>query len=227
MFRIRVTRRSIPLIAISGLVLAAIGFGVWLWSVKSVNDPIDVKPVAAFAVVVSSPSCISKSGVTVIDLSLSPVVRSSVSACGQRVGAKIAVQYLAGHSEQARLAGTTVARNSANGKWLPLAIVAAGFLALVATIALLIERRQSRHTSTKSKLRLAQQRSGAGQESAGQEPAGQEPAGQEPASQEHASQLPMGQRTDEAAAAGSSTSGDDASVEPDLFMHQGPEVLRH
>lgn len=141
----RVPRVSVPAVSIVVLVLAAVGFAGWLWSVRSVTDPIDAHPVDAYAVVVSSPGCTSGSGSTVIDLFLQPVVRSSLSGCGQRVGARLAVQYLDGHPEQVRLAGTTVANGSALARWLPIAIVAAGLLAVIAMIALLIGRRPSRH----------------------------------------------------------------------------------
>lgn len=141
----RRTRPSWPVVAIGVLVIAAIGFGFWLWSVRSVNDPIDANPVDAYAVVVSSPSCTAGTGGTVIELNLTPAVRSSLSACGRRVGERIAVQYLAGHPDQARLAGTAVAHNNSARRWLPIAILAAGLLAVVGTLSLLIDRRRSRH----------------------------------------------------------------------------------
>jgi hypothetical protein len=156
----RRARISVPLVMIGVLVVAAIGFGIWLWSLKSVTDPIDAKPVDAYAVVLSSPSCTSGAGTTVIDLNLTPVVRSSLSACGRRVGEQVAVQYLDGHPDQARLAGTTIAHNSPAGRWLPIAIVAAGLLALIATIALLVERRQSRHAGTATRVTVAQLQAG-------------------------------------------------------------------
>ncbi len=157
----RAVRVSIPLIAIGAVVIAAIGFAIWLWSVRSITDPIDGHPVDAYAVVISSPACTSGSGSTVIDLSVNPVVRSSLSACGRRTGERLAVQYLAAHPDQVRLAGTTVARGSALGRWLPVAIVAAGLLAVVATIALTIDRRQSRHAGGRAKVTVAQLRAAA------------------------------------------------------------------
>ena len=141
----RRTRASWPVIAIGVLVAAAIGFGFWLWSVRSVDDPVDANPVDAYAVVVSSPSCTAGTGATVVELNLTPAVRSSLSACGRRVGERVAVQYLAGHPDQARLAGTAVAHNNSAGRWLPIAILAAGLLAVVGTLSLLIDRRRSRH----------------------------------------------------------------------------------
>lgn len=135
---------SWPVLAIGVLVMAAIGFGFWLWSIRSVDDPVDADPVDAYAVVVTSPACTSGTGSTVVDLNLNPVVRSSLSACGRRVGERVAVQYLAGHPDQARLAGTAVAHNSA-GRWLPIAILAAGLLAVLGTLLLLFDRRRSRH----------------------------------------------------------------------------------
>ena len=136
---------SWPLVAICVLVVAAVGFGFWLWSVRSAGDPIDASPVDAYAVVVSSPGCTAGSGSTVVDLNLDTAVRSSLSACGRRVGERIAVQYLAGHTDQARLAGTAVAHNNSAGRWLPIAILAAGLLAVVGTLSLLIDRHRSRH----------------------------------------------------------------------------------
>jgi hypothetical protein len=56
------------------------------------------------------------------------------------------VQYLEGYLDQVRLAGITVAHNSPRGRWLPITVVAAGLLTVLATVALLIERRGSRHT---------------------------------------------------------------------------------
>jgi hypothetical protein len=144
----RRTHASWPVVAIGVLVVAAIGFGFWLWSVRSADDPIDAGPVDAYAVVVSSPSCTAGSGSTVIDLNLDTAVRSSLSACGRRVGERVAVQYLAGHPDQARLAGTAVAHNNSAGRWLPIAILAAGLLAVIGTLSLLIDRRRSRHDGT-------------------------------------------------------------------------------
>jgi hypothetical protein len=154
----RVRRVSMPLIAIGVLILAAIGFAIWLWSIRSVTDPIDAHPVDAYAVVVSSPSCTSGSGATVIDLDVPPVVRSSLSACGRRVGERLAVEYLSGQPEQVRLAGTTVANNTALGRWLPVAIVGAGLLAVIGTIALMIDRRASKHGGIASRVTVAQLR---------------------------------------------------------------------
>ncbi len=154
----RAARISIPLVVIGVLVIAAIGFGIWLWSIKSVTDPIDAHPVDAYAVVVSSPSCTSGSGTTVIDLDMPPVVRTSLSACGRKAGERLAVQYLFGHPDQVRMAGTTVAHNTALGRWLPIAILGAGLLAVVATVALMIDRRASRHGAVGSGVTVAQLR---------------------------------------------------------------------
>ncbi len=154
----RAARISIPLVVIGVLVLAAIGFGSWLWSVRSVTDPIDAHPVDAYAVVVTSPSCTSGSGTTVIDLDMPPTVRTSLSACGRKVGERLAVQYLSGHPEQVRLSGTTVAHNTALGRWLPIAILGAGLLAVIATVALMIDRRTSRHSGVGARVTMAQLR---------------------------------------------------------------------
>lgn len=154
----RAARVSIPLVVIGVLVLAAIGFGIWLWSIRSVTDPIDAHPVDAYAVVVSSPSCTSGSGTTVVDLDMPPTVRTSLSACGRKVGERLAVQYLDNHPEQVRMAGTTVAHNTALGRWLPIAILGAGLLAVIATIALMVDRRKSRHSGVAARVTVAQLR---------------------------------------------------------------------
>ena len=172
----RAVRLSVPLIVIGVLVAAAIGFGIWLWSVRSVTDPIDAGPVDAYAVVVSSPSCTSGGGTTVIDLTLTPPLRSSLSACGRKTGERLAVQYLQGHPDQVRLAGTTVAHSNPASRWLPIAILAAGLLAVIATIALLIERRQSRHTGATARVTVAQLRAGAGEASGSAATIGSSPA---------------------------------------------------
>lgn len=172
-----------PAIAIGVLVVAAIGFGFWLWSVRSVSDPIDAGPVDAYAVVVSTPSCTAGSGSTVIDLSLDSPVRSSLSACGRRVGERVAVQYLAGHPDQARLAGTAVAHNGSVGRWLPIAILAAGLLAVIGMLSLLIDRRRSRHDGSSAgavdRPTVAQLRAAAAETSA--EPADPAPVPPDPA----------------------------------------------
>lgn len=150
------------MIAIGLLVVVAIGFGIWLWSIRSVADPVEKNPVDAYAVVVSSPSCTAGNGSTVIDLSISPPVRSSISACGRRVGERIAVQYLAGQPD---LAGTAVAHNNSARSWLPIAILAAGLLAVIGILSLLIDRHRSRHDSRDpgagERLTVAQLRAGA------------------------------------------------------------------
>lgn len=210
----RPARFSLPVVAIGVLVVAAIAFAVWLWTVKSVTDPIDAKPVDAYAVVVSSPSCTSGSGSTVIDLTVTPAVRSSLSACGRRVGERVAVQYLDGHPEQARLAGTTIAHNSPAGRWLPIAIVAAGLLAVIATIALLVERRQSRHARAPTGVTVAQLRAGG---VAGRSPSGTSVAAHGVAPVPSAAITP-----DDAPPARRPEQG--AAARPDLFSHRGPEA---
>ena len=194
------TRASWPVVAIGVLVLAAVGFGFWLWSVRSVDDPIDANPVDAYAVVVSSPSCTAGSGSTVIDLNLQPAVRSSISACGRRAGERIAVQYLAGHPDQARLAGTTVAHNDSTSRWLPIAILAAGLLAVIGVLSLLIDRHRSRHdgrsTGAVERRTVAQLRAAALEPV----PAAAEPAA--PTQAQATSETPDGSRPDTPVAAG-------------------------
>ncbi|SDO21366.1 hypothetical protein SAMN04515671_0168 [Nakamurella panacisegetis] len=168
-------RLPVPLVAAGLLVVAAVGFGIWLWSVRSVTDPIDADPVDAYAVVMSSPSCASGAGNTVVELAVTPPVRSSVSACGHRVGERVAVQYLQGHPDQARLSGTTVAHADPAGRWLPIAILAAGLLAVIATVTLLVERRASRHAGSPARVTVAQLRAGASTPAVDPPPAGWTP----------------------------------------------------
>lgn len=181
------------MVAIGVLVVAAIGFGFWLWSVRSVDDPIDANPVDAYATVLSSPSCTAGTGATVIDLNLDTTVRSSLSACGRRVGERVAVQYLAGHPDQARLAGTAVAHNNSAGRWLPIAILAAGLLAVIGTLSLLIDRRRSRHDGSSTGVArptVAELRAAAGMSATGTSVAGTGVAGAPPAGELPAGELP-------------------------------------
>lgn len=159
------------LIALVVLVLVAVGLGVWWWSLRPAADPIDAAPVDAYAVVVSSPAC-PGDGITKIQIERpgATAAASQVSGCGYRTGARIAVQYLTDHPEQARVATGTATTGSSVRRWLPMGILLAGVLAVAATIVLLAGQRRSRHREAGSdQLTVARLR--AGLDTAG--PAGQ------------------------------------------------------
>lgn len=136
----------IGVISIVIVLACAVGLGIWWWSLKSATDPIDANPVDAYGVVVSSPAC-PAGGSTIVTVSgTNPPVKATLDACGYRVGEQLPIQYLAGHPETVRLAGTSTAgTHSLAARLLPIGILAAGLIAVLATIALLIDRRRSRH----------------------------------------------------------------------------------
>lgn len=136
-----VTRRPWPLLlAVAVLVVVAAGLGWWWWSLRDAADPIDADPVDAYAVVVSSADC-PDVGVVVELRPPAPSRQATVDGCGQREGRQVAVEYLASDPGQVRLAGTTVAATPGPERWLPIGILAAGVLAVGATLFLIIERR--------------------------------------------------------------------------------------
>lgn len=152
-------RISIPIVAICVLLIGAAALGVWWWRLKSVTDPIDADPVDAYAVVVSAPACTDTAGgnATVTISGTAPAVTASLNACGYAPGARIAVQYLAGHPDQVRLSGTSIAgKGGMASRLLPLGILAAGMVAVLATIALLVDRRRSRHVEKSHRVTVAQ-----------------------------------------------------------------------
>ncbi|MTD13187.1 hypothetical protein GIS00_04400 [Nakamurella sp. YIM 132087] len=153
----RSTRR-VPwvLIGVVVLLVAAIGLGIWWWTLRSQTDPISADPVDGYAVVVSSPACPGGEG-TVVDIAgTDPVVRATMDACGYPEGRRIAVQYLASDPAQVRLAGTgTAAGTPSAARWLPLAILLTGGLAVAATLQQLIERRRSRHSGRGTRVSMA------------------------------------------------------------------------
>lgn len=154
-------RRRAPfaVIGLMVLLLAAVGLGIWWWSLGSHRDPIDASPVLGYAVVVSSPGCDSPAADTVVDLlDVTPAVRATINACGRAQDERIAVDYLAGNPSQARVAGTSTAGTSTTGRWLPLAILAAGVLAVGAAIVLLADRRRSRQITTSRRVSVAELR---------------------------------------------------------------------
>lgn len=151
------------LIALVVLLVVAAGLGIWWWSLRSNTDPIDAAPVDAYAVVTSSPAC-PGDGITKIEIERpgSTAAASQVSGCGYRTGGRIAVQYLSGHPEQARIAtGNAPSTGASARKWLPMGILFAGVLAVAATIVLLAGQRRSRHGEAgASQLTVAQLRAG-------------------------------------------------------------------
>ncbi|HET8589641.1 MAG TPA: hypothetical protein VFM01_08410 [Nakamurella sp.] len=149
-----------PVLAICLLVIGALVLGIWWWNVRSVTDPIDADPVDAYAQVVSSPAC-SAGGQTLVRISgTEPPVTATLSGCGFARDQRLAVQYLAGHPDQVRLTGSSVAgAQSLAGRLLPIGILAAGLVAVLATVALLVDRRRSRHAPTASRVTVAQLRS--------------------------------------------------------------------
>lgn len=152
-----------PVAGICLLVLGAIVLGIWWWTIRSVADPIDADPVDAYAQVISSPPC-AAGGQTQVRISgVEPPVTATLSGCGFAPDQRLAVQYLAGHPDRVRLTGSSVAgTQSLAGRLLPLGILAAGLVAVLATVALLVDRRRSRHAPMASRVTVAQLRSRAG-----------------------------------------------------------------
>ncbi len=134
-------------IALVLLVAGAVVLGAWWWQLRKGTDPIDADPVGGYAVVVSSAPCTdagagNRTVVTIVGLE--PITQTTLAACGYRQGQRLAVEYLAGHPETARLAGTSTGRDTGDlRKWLPIAILAAGVLAVGATIMLMREQRRA------------------------------------------------------------------------------------
>jgi hypothetical protein len=132
-------------VAVVVLVLVAVGLGIWWWTLRSSTDPIDANPVNGTATVVSSQAC-PASGGTVVEIDgLTPPVQATMDACGYTAGRQVAVEYLAGDPAKVRLAGTSEGGASGASRWLPLAILVAGVLAVGGLVLLLFDRRRSRH----------------------------------------------------------------------------------
>lgn len=130
-------------IALVVLVVATAGLAAWWWSLRSAVDPIAADPVAASAVVTSSAPCSDGGATTVHILGTDTPSSTRLDGCGFAVGQRIAVEYLAGHPDRARLAGTSTAgRSTVASRVVPIAVLAAG-LAAVVLIGLLVIRRRS------------------------------------------------------------------------------------
>lgn len=129
-------------VALLVLVAATVGLGAWWWTLRSEVDPIAADPVSATAIVTSSAPC-DDGGATTVRIvgAADDSSPTTLDGCGFAVGQRLAVQYLAGHPEKARLAGTTTAGGSSlASRIVPIAVLVAG-LASVALVGLLLMRR--------------------------------------------------------------------------------------
>lgn len=131
-------RLRVPLtaIALCVLLLAIAGLGIWWWAQRSRTDPIDAAPVSATATVVSSSSCLDDGSTTVHVSGVDASVESVLDGCGFTAGQRISVEYLAGHPDVVRLAGTTRAgHHSPIDTIVPIGVLVAGLAAAVGLIA--------------------------------------------------------------------------------------------
>jgi len=135
------------------LLAGAVALGLWWWSLRDGGDPIDADPVSGYGIVVSSPSCAdmppgARTVVTIIDVT--PPTQARVDACGYRQGQRLAIEYLDGSPQEARLAGTTTGGSTDDTvrRLLPLAILLAGLLAVGASIMLLRDQRGGRRAGS-------------------------------------------------------------------------------
>ena len=112
---------------------AAIGFAFWLWSVRSVDDPIDAHPVDAYAVVVSSPQLHGRLGIHRHrpepghhGAQFAQCLRATDRrTCRRAIPCRTSGPGAVGRYQRG-------AQQPA-GRWLPIAIVAVGLLAVVGT----------------------------------------------------------------------------------------------
>ena len=155
-------RLSPLVLALVLLLVAAVALALWWWSLRSVSDPIDASPVSTTATVVSSPSC-SEGGTTTVQLSgVDPGIVSTLDGCGFTVGERLAVDYLAGSPESARLTGTTRAGESPLiAKILPIVILVAGF-ASVAMLGFAAAERRGRRPGDAAGAPRSRRRRGGG-----------------------------------------------------------------
>lgn len=129
-------------VALLVLVVATVALGAWWWTLRSEVDPIAADPVSATAIVTSSTPC-GQTGDTVVRIvGVNPPSPTTLDGCGFAVGQRVTVEYLAGHPDRARLAGTTTAgHNTLTSRIVPIAVLVAG-LGSVALIGLLVARRR-------------------------------------------------------------------------------------
>lgn len=126
------------IVVLIALLVLVLGLGLWWWSQRAPRDPIDATPVAATAVVDSSPGCVADgTGDTVVDLGLGGSVRPTLSGCGFAVGQRIDVEYRSGDPARVRLAGTGTAGSGGAPRWLPFLVLLVGLLVLGVTATLL------------------------------------------------------------------------------------------
>lgn len=132
------------MIVIVVMLVGALVLGLWWWSLRHTADPIDSDPVGASAIVVSSPSC-GRGDVTTVRIpSVDDAAAVGLSGCGFIDGQRVAVQYLKGHPDQVRLAGTSTAGAGQTSRLLlPYAILAAGLVAVIAAIMMVAGRRRA------------------------------------------------------------------------------------
>lgn len=126
------------IVVLIALLVVVLGLGLWWWSQRAPRDPIDAAPVAATAVVLTSPACAADgTGDTVVDLGLDTSTRSSLSGCGFAAGQRLDVEYRSGDPARVRLAGTSTAGSGGAPRWLPFLILLVGLLVLGITATLL------------------------------------------------------------------------------------------
>ena len=141
-------------IGLAVLILAAAGLGVWWWSLRSTSDPVSADPVSGTATVVFSPRCDVGSS-TVIDVALTPPVRASLSGCGFEQNQTLAIDYLAGHPDQVRLAGTGATGPTGPGRWLPWVILAVGVLIVGTLLVVLADLRRDHRIRAAHRISVA------------------------------------------------------------------------
>jgi len=138
--------RPLPILfGVAGLAVV-IALGVWWWGLRDSTDPIDADPQRAYAVVVASQPCTDPNAGTTVEFQVAgQTVSASLGGCGFKVDQRLAIQYLGANPEQIRLVGVTATPASSTLKrLLPIAILAIGFVAVIAALALIREKRQGR-----------------------------------------------------------------------------------
>lgn len=139
--RLRSSRLAL-VVALVVLVAALAGLGSWWWALRSAVDPIAADPVAATAVVTASAPCDQAGRTTVRLAGLAGAPEATLDGCGFVPGQRLDVEYLAGHPDHVRLAGTSTAgRDTVAAKVLPIAILVSG-IAVIVLLWLLISRRR-------------------------------------------------------------------------------------
>jgi hypothetical protein len=125
------------------LVAGAVALGLWWARLGAKADPVAADPVSGYGIVVASPPCTdaANGGVTTVTV-VGSTIQATLDACGYRQGQRLAIEYLRGHPETARLAGTSTGTQAIGiRKVLPYVILGVGLLAVAAAILLIRERR--------------------------------------------------------------------------------------